>query len=186
MTTINRQRSLVEGVNEVNVLSQLKGYGFPLLIDYEVGTQNVEMVIYQDDMEALADIKLRAEAVKTVFVNSVLTLEHLHQQGITLRSITPQSLLVDKRLSVRFDDFTHCNETVSIERYTSPEEVLEPNKVTSACDIYALCRTFYDCFQKELTHLPPLLVGALEAGLILEPEKRQKSFEKIMIQLKSI
>lgn len=185
MTSIKRQRPLAEGVNEVNVLSQLKGYGFPLLMHYEVGSQFVDMEIYQDHMVALADTHLKVEEVKMVFVNSVLTLEQIHQQGISLRSISPQTILIDQRLSVRFDDFTHCNETVAVDRYTSPEEVLEPNEVSPVCDIYALCRSFYDCFEKVLGQLPADLLAAIEAGMILEPQKRQNTFQNIMIQLKS-
>ncbi len=94
-------------------------------------------------------------AAAAVICQAAKGLEHAHSRGLIHRDVKPGNLLVTPEGVCKVSDlglagFLHegesddkRNKTVGTADYLSPEQVMAPEQLTPACDIYALGCTLY-------------------------------------------
>ncbi|MBI1903281.1 MAG: serine/threonine protein kinase [Planctomycetia bacterium] len=98
--------------------------------------------------------RLSQSAAAAIICQAAHGLEHAHARGLIHRDVKPGNLLVTPDGHVKVSDlglagFLHDederqrNKTVGTADYLSPEQILTPNNLTPACDIYALGCTLY-------------------------------------------
>jgi serine/threonine protein kinase len=88
------------------------------------------------------------------FDQCVDALQYTHSQKVTHRDIKPSNIFISKKDEVKLLDFgiaksemglshTITGQTLGTIIYMSPEQVVDPKRVTSQTDIYSLGVTFY-------------------------------------------
>lgn len=104
---------------------------------------------------------LSDEFLRKYFDQCVQALNYIHTKNIIHRDIKPSNLFITKEDEVKLVDFgiskselkdnTMTGQTLGTVMYMSPEQVVDPKRVTGKTDVYSLGVTFYHA----LTGKPP-------------------------------
>lgn len=99
--------------------------------------------------------KLSTAAASSIISQAARGLEHAHSRGLIHRDVKPGNLLVSYNGYTKVSDLglagfmhadeddSHKNKTVGTADYLSPEQIMQPDSLTPACDIYSLGCTLY-------------------------------------------
>ena len=138
-----------------------------------------------DHIEKLWDMErgqTRPEEVCRLIREAALGLQHLHEQGIVHRDVTPRNLWITEEGHVKVMDFglsrdalafldspvsdalaAGFNEFLGSTDYLSPEQALDPASSGPSADIYSLGCTFYHA----LTGRPPYQASTPSKQMIM-------------------
>jgi len=193
---IKKVLPMAQGLSEIKILKSMDSSHVPKLLNFEI--ENDKMLIYMTFMEGVtldsesirAKLLMNRDLISYVFLQAILGLRSIHQFGIIHRDICPKHLLVTERLSVNFIDFGNSTDLSPIEDvvgtfdFAAPEVIFSPTEVNYSSDIYALCRSFFSLFEKNIKLIDSALLNIWAHAMSINIDKRYKCCDEVIEDLK--
>lgn len=188
---VEKTQSIKRGLDEINVLKNLKGNCFPKLLDYV--TKPNQSILYMEKIEGItfSEIRLRTkfrekvlDHLDIVFFNCIECLKAFHSEGFLHRDIKPDNLMIDEQLNVFLIDFGTAiplgahqlkESYVGTIAYMSPEAVFMPHEMDASSDYFSLGKTLIELVGKDKARVSFETFEAILNLCALQKQKRNIS-----------
>lgn len=190
---VEKTLTIKRGLEEINIMKQLKGNYFPKLIDYV--TKPNQSVLYMEKIEGIpfAEIclnsKFRQQVLNhmdIVMFNCFECLKAFHSEGFLHRDVKPDNLMIDERLNVFLIDFGTAipfeahhlkSNYVGTLAYMSPEAVFRPHEMDISSDYYSLGKTLLELVGKDTVNISFETLEVIIELCQLQKQKRKRNLK---------
>ncbi len=187
---VEKTQAIKRGLDEINIMKNLKGNCFPKLIDYV--TKPSQSILYMEKIEGVSfsEIRLRTKFrekvlnhLDIVLFNSLECLKTFHSEGFLHRDVKPNNLMIDEQLNVYLIDFgtaiplgAHQFKAsyVGTVQYMSPEAVFRPHEMDASSDYYSLGKSLIELVGKDSHRVSTEVFESILNLCLLQKESRKK------------
>jgi serine/threonine-protein kinase len=186
---VEKTQTIKRGLDEINIMKNIKGNCFPKLIDYT--TKPNQSILYMEKIEGItfSEIasrkKFREKVLNNldiVFFKCIECLNKFHSEGFLHRDVKPDNLMIDEQLSVYLIDFgtaipfnaQHLKSGyVGTLAYMSPEAVFRPHEMDASSDYFSLGKTLIELVGKETAYVSHETLEAILSLCQIQKSKRK-------------
>lgn len=190
---VEKTLPIKRGLDEINIMKELKGNCFPKLIDYV--TKPSQSILYMQKIEGLTFSEILTKSkfrqmvlnhLDIVLFNCLECLKKFHSEGFLHRDVKPDNLMIDEQLNVFLIDFGtaipfdahHLKANyVGTLSYMSPEAVFRPHEMDVSSDYYSLGKALIELIGKDTANVSYETLEAILQLCQLQKHKRNRNLK---------